>query len=231
MMFDPLYLAVMLAGLVLSGLASLWTKAAFRRWSQVPIGRGLTGAEVAAAILRAEGIHDVQIEPVGGFLSDHYDPRSRTLRLSPDVYGGRSVSAAGVAAHEVGHALQHAQGYAPMRLRQAMVPVAGIGTNLGIWMVVIGMVIGMTGLAYLGVALFAGFVLFTLVTLPVEFDASIRARRVLEQRGLLKGEELRGVRAVLTAAAATYLASAVSAVLQLVYWLLRVGLIGGGRDD
>lgn len=231
MMFDPLYLAVMLAGLVLSGLASLWTKAAFRRWSQVPIGRGLTGAEVAAAILRAEGIHDVQIEPVGGFLSDHYDPRSRTLRLSPDVYGGRSVSAAGVAAHEVGHALQHAQGYAPMRLRQAMVPVAGIGTNLGIWMVVIGMVIGMTGLAYLGVALFAGFVLFTLVTLPVEFDASIRARRVLEQRGLLKGEELRGVRAVLTAAAATYLASAVSAVLQLVYWLLRVGLIGGSRDD
>jgi Zn-dependent membrane protease YugP len=231
MMFDPLYLAVMLAGLVLSGLASLWTKAAFRRWSQVPIGRGLTGAEVAAAILRAEGIHDVQIEPVGGFLSDHYDPRTRTLRLSPDVYGGRSVSAAGVAAHEVGHALQHAQGYAPMRLRQAMVPVAGIGTNLGIWMVVIGMVIGMTGLAYVGVALFGAFVAFTLVTLPVEFDASIRARRVLEQRGLLKGEELRGVRAVLTAAAATYLASAVSAVLQLVYWLLRVGLIGGGRDD
>lgn len=231
MMFDPLYLAVMLAGLVLSGLASLWTKAAFRRWSQVPIGRGLTGAEVAAAILRAEGIHDVQIEPVGGFLSDHYDPRSRTLRLSPDVYGGRSVSAAGVAAHEVGHALQHAQGYAPMRLRQAMVPVAGIGTNLGIWMVVIGMVIGMTGLAYVGVALFGAFVAFTLVTLPVEFDASIRARRVLEQRGLLKGEELRGVRAVLTAAAATYLASAVSAVLQLVYWLLRVGLIGGSRDD
>jgi Zn-dependent membrane protease YugP len=221
----------MLAGLVLSGLASLWTKAAFRRWSQVPIGRGLTGAEVAAAILRAEGIHDVQIEPVGGFLSDHYDPRTRTLRLSPDVYGGRSVSAAGVAAHEVGHALQHAQGYAPMRLRQAMVPVAGIGTNLGIWMVVIGMVIGMTGLAYVGVALFGAFVAFTLVTLPVEFDASIRARRVLEQRGLLKGEELRGVRAVLTAAAATYLASAVSAVLQLVYWLLRVGLIGGGRDD
>ncbi len=230
MMFDPLYMAVMLAGLVLSGLASFWTKSAFKRWSRVPIGRGLTGAEVAAAILRSEGISDVRIEQVGGMLSDHYDPRSRTLRLSPDVYHGHSVSAAGVAAHEVGHALQHAQGYAPMRMRQAMVPVAGIGTNLGVWLVIIGMMVGFSGLAYLGVALFGAFVLFTLVTLPVEFDASIRARRVLEQRGLLHGEELRGVSAVLTAAAATYLASAVSAVLQLGYWLLRTGLIGG-RDD
>lgn len=229
-MFDPLYMLVMLVGLVLSGGASLWTKAAFRRWSQVPTGRGMTGAQVAQAILRAEGIGDVTVEQVGGFLSDHYDPRSKTLRLSPDVYGGRSVSAAGVAAHEVGHALQHAQGYAPMKLRQAMVPVAGVGTNLGIWLVIIGLMVGFSGLATLGVALFGGFVLFTLVTLPVEFDASIRARRVLEQRGLLRGQELDGVRKVLTAAAATYLASAITAVLQLLYWLFRLGLIGGRRD-
>ena len=230
MFYDPLYMAVMLIGLLLSGAASLWTKSAFRRWSQVPIGRGLTGAEVAAAILRAEGIDNVRIEPVGGFLSDHYDPRSRTLRLSPDVFSGRSVSAAGVAAHEVGHALQHAQGYAPMRLRQAMVPVAGVGTNLGIWLVIIGMAINFSGLALVGVALFGGFVLFTLVTLPVELDASFRARRVLEKGGLLGRQELAGVSRVLTAAAATYLASAVTAVLQLLYWLARLGLLGGRRD-
>lgn len=231
MMFDPLYMMVMVVGLLLSGLASFWTKSSFRKWSQVPIGRGLTGAQVAAAILRAENISDVQIEEVGGFLSDHYDPRSRTLRLSPDVFHGRSVSSAGVAAHEVGHALQHAQGYAPMRIRQAMVPVAGIGTNLGVWLVVIGMMVGISGLAYVGVALFGAFVAFTLVTLPVEFDASIRARKVLESQRLLDGPELKGVSTVLTAAATTYLASAVSALLQLGYWLVRLGVLGGSRRD
>lgn len=230
MYFDPLYMIILGVGFALSAGASFWTKSAVRRWSQVPTSRGMTGAQVAAAILRAEGISDVTIEQVGGFLSDHYDPRSKTLRLSPDIYGGRSVSSAGIAAHEVGHALQHAQGYLPMRMRQAMVPVANVGTNLGIWLVIIGVMIGATGLSAVGVALFAGFVLFTVVTLPVEFDASLRARRVLEQHQLLGGEELTGVRKVLTAAAATYLAAAVSATLQLLYWLMRSGLLGG-RDD
>ncbi len=230
MYFDPLYMIVLGVGFGLSLLASMWTKAAFRKYSRVRTAGGRTGAQVAAAILRAEGIHDVGIERASGFLSDHYDPRSRTLRLSPDVHDGASVSAAGVAAHEVGHALQHAQGYAPMKIRQAMVPVASFGTNAGIWIVIIGLMIGMTALAQVGVALFAGFVAFTLVTLPVEFDASIRARKALHQHGLLHGAELAGVSRVLTAAAATYLAAAISAILQLLYWAMRAGLLGG-RDD
>ncbi len=230
MYFDPLYMIVLGVGFGLSFLASMWTKAAFRKYSKVRTAGGRTGAQVAAAILRAEGINDVGIERAGGFLSDHYDPRSRTLRLSPDVHDGTSVSAAGVAAHEVGHALQHAQGYAPMKLRQAMVPVANIGTNLGVWIVIIGLVIGVTALAQVGVAVFAGFVAFTLVTLPVEFDASFRARRALKAHGLLHAAELAGVSRVLTAAAATYLAAAVAAILQLLYWAMRAGLLGG-RDD
>ncbi len=230
MFYDPAYIAIMIVGLVLSLGASLWTKSAVRKWSKVRTLRGLTGARVAEAILRAESIHDVRIEPIDGFLSDHYDPRSKTLRLSTNIYSGDSVAAAGIAAHEVGHAIQHARGYSMMKLRQAMVPVANVGTHLGLWLVIIGMFIGFSGLATLGVFLFAGFVLFTVVTLPVEFDASIRARRTLAKMGLLHGEELVGVSRVLTAAAATYLAAAITAVLQLLYWLMRLGLLGG-RDD
>jgi uncharacterized protein len=229
MIFDPLYLAIFAVGFLLSAGASLWTKMAFKKYAEVPTSGGRTGAQIAAAILQSEGVHGVKIERVGGFLSDHYDPRARTLRLSPDVHDGRSVSSAGVAAHEVGHALQHAQGYVPMKLRQTMVPVANIGTNMGIWIMIIGTAIGMSGLATVGVALFAGFVLFTLVTLPVEFDASFRAHRALERHGLLAGVELAGVRQVLTAAAATYLAAAVTAILQLLYWMNRLGLLGGRR--
>lgn len=230
MYFDPLYMGILAIGFVLSAGASFWTKAAFRKYSEVATSGGRTGAEIAAAILRAEGVTDVRIERAQGFLSDHYDPRSRTLRLSPDVHDGRSVSSAGVAAHEVGHALQHAQGYLPMKARQVMVPVANIGTNAGLWITVIGLGMGFTSLAGVGVALFGGFVAFTVVTLPVEFDASIRARRALERHGLLHGAELGGVTKVLTAAAATYLAAAIAAVLQLLYWLSRLGLLGG-RDD
>ncbi|MDG1480373.1 MAG: zinc metallopeptidase [Myxococcota bacterium] len=230
MMFDPLYMLVMGLGLVLSLGAQAWVKASTAKWDRVPIGRGLTGADVAAAILRVRGIHDVTIEQVGGVLSDHYDPSSRTLRLSPANYSGRSITAAGIAAHEVGHAVQHAEGYAPMALRQKMVPVANIGTNLGVWIVIAGVFTGITGLAKIGVGLFAGFVLFTLVTLPVEFDASFRARKALLETGIVTEQEARGVSAVLTAAAATYLAAAVSAILQLLYWAMRAGLLGG-RDD
>lgn len=154
-------------------------------------------------------------------LSDHYDPSEKVLRLSPDIYSGRSVASAGIAAHEVGHAIQHARGYWPMAMRQKMVPVANIGTNLGLWITIIGLVIGATGLATVGVFLFGGFVAFTLVTLPVEFDASMRARRVLEDHGLLRGEELRGVNEVLIAAA-TYVAAAAGAILQFLYWASMV---------
>jgi uncharacterized protein len=230
MMLDPLYIAVMVIGMVLSLGAQAWVKSRVNRWSRVATSRGMTGQQIAQRILDAEGIRDVRIEIVNGVLADHYDPRNKTLRLSPDIYHGRSVTAAGIAAHEVGHAIQHKQGYAFMKMRQAMVPVANIGTNLGIIAVIAGMVIGMSGLALLGVLLFAGFVAFTLVTLPVEFDASARARAVLAQNGIVTAEEAVGVNQVLTAAAATYVAAAATAILQLLYWMYRLGLIGGRRD-
>jgi len=230
MFFDPLYILVMLVGLGLSGMAQLWVKSAFARWSQVPLKRGMTGRDIAAAILRAEGISGVTIEEVPGRLSDHYDPRTRTLRLSPENFRGNSIAAAGIAAHEVGHAIQHKENYWPMGLRQRMVPLANIGTNLGVILVMIGGVVGAMGLAQFGVLLFAGFVLFTLVTLPVEFDASFRARKALVDGGLVTGQEAEGVSRMLTAAAATYLAAAVTAILQLLYFALRAGLLGN-RDD
>lgn len=230
MFFDPLYMIIIAIGAVLSFGAQAWVKMAFSKWSQVPTSRGMTGRDVAQAILDAEGIRGVQIEQVGGMLSDHYDPRGKVLRLSPDVYGGRTVAAAGIAAHEVGHALQDAQGYLPMRMRQTMVPVANFGTQAGVWMVIIGIMIGWSGLSTLGVVVFGGFVAFTIVTLPVEFDASWRARSVLQRHSLLNEAELTGVTRMLTAAAATYLAAAASALLQLLYWASRAGLLGGRRD-
>ncbi len=229
MIFDPLYLIIIGVGFALSLGAQFWTKNRVKKWAEVATERGMSGRDVARAILQAEGINDVGIEQASGFLSDHYDPSSRTLRLSPDIFGGRSVTAAGIAAHEVGHAIQHKQGYLPMTLRQKMVPVANIGTNLGVWIMIIGLVIGVTSLAQIGVWLFGGFVAFTLVTLPVEFDASSRAKSALERHGLLSQREMNGVSQVLTAAAATYVAAAVAAILQLLYWLFRLGVIGG-RD-
>ena len=221
---------VMVVGLGLSGLAQMWVKAAFARWSKVPLSRGMTGRDVAEAILRAEGVSGVTIEEVPGRLSDHYDPTSRTLRLSPENYRGNSIAAAGIAAHEVGHAIQHKENYWPMGIRQRMVPVANIGTNLGVILVMIGAVIGAAGLAQLGVFLFAGFVVFTLITLPVEFDASFRARKALVDGGIVTGQESAGVSRMLTAAAATYLAAAVTAILQLLYFALRAGLLGRSDD-
>lgn len=230
MYFDPLYMMIMIAGLVLSGGAQLWVKTSTAKWDQVPLQGSMTGRDVAQAILRARGITDVSIEQVGGFLSDHYDPSQKVLRLSPGVYGGRSVTAAGIAAHEVGHAIQDADRYGLMAFRQTLVPVANIGTQLGVWIVMIGAAMGAMGLAKIGVFLFGGFVLFTLITLPVEIDASLRARKLLLSNGIVTGEEAIGVTNVLTAAAATYLAAALSALLQLFYFALRAGLLGG-RDD
>ena len=221
MFLDPVYLIILGVGFLLSLGAQFWVKSAVNKWLKVPLRRGLTGQQVAHAILAARGIRDVRVESVQGFLSDHYDPSSKTLRLSPDIFNGRSVTAAGIAAHEVGHAIQHQEGYAPMKLRQKMVPVANIGTNLGLWITIGGIFMGFSQLAMLGVFLFGGAVAFTLVTLPVEFDASNRARKVLAQGGIVTGEEARGVDQVLRAAAATYVAAAVAAVLQLLYWFWR----------
>ena len=230
MIFDPVYLVIIGIGFALSLGAQFWVKNRVNKWAEVSISRGMTGRDIARAILEAEGITNVGIEQADGFLSDHYDPSSRTLRLSPDIFNGRSVTAAGIAAHEVGHAIQHKQGYLPMTIRQKMVPVANIGTNLGVWIMIIGLVIGLTGLAKIGVFLFAGFVAFTLVTLPVEFDASARAKKALANYGILDQRELGGVSQVLTAAAATYVAAAVAAIMQLLYWLWRLGIFGGSRD-
>jgi uncharacterized protein len=222
MYYDPLYMLVLFAGLALTIAAQAWVKISVHRYRDVTTARRLRGAEVAALILQERGVRDVRIEETTGFLSDHYDPRSKTLRLSPEIYNGDSVAAAGIAAHEVGHAVQHADGYAPMKLRQAMVPVVSLGTNLGVILLMIGFAIGALGLAKIGVALFAAFVVFTLVTLPVEIDASRRAKRLLADTGVLSAPELLGVSRVLRAAVATYLASALSAIMQLVYFVTRV---------
>ncbi len=230
MFFDPLYILIMVVTGLLSLVASLRVKSAFAKWQKVPSSTGLTGAEVAQEILTRSGIFDVKVEQVGGLLSDHYDPRSKTLRLSPDVYAGRSVAAAGVAAHEVGHALQHAKGYAPLKVRSWLAPAAAFGSNLSMIVFMIGLGVGALGLAKVGVALFGLMVVFTLVTLPVEFDASRRARELLLSTRTGGGADMQGVSSVLNAAALTYLAAAVAAIMQLVYMILRSGLLGGRNE-
>jgi hypothetical protein len=235
MIFDPLYLGVMAIGLVLSLWASARVKSTFHKYSQIPTRSKMTGADVARRILQDHGIRDVKVEPVAGSLSDHYDPRSKTLRLSEPVYASRSMAAFGVAAHEVGHAIQHATGYPFLKFRSAWVPVAGIGTNLGILIVIAAAMLGAgtideSGtariLAIVGVSLFAATTVFTLVTLPVEFNASSRALATLDSGGYVTGDELLGAKKVLNAAALTYVAAFVTSLLQLLYWAHRLGLFG-----
>lgn len=230
MIFDPMYLLALLPGLLLSMWASHRVKSTYRRYSEVGARSGLTGAETAHELMRRAGIRDVRIEPVQGVLSDHYDPSHKVLRLSSDVYQGRSLSAIGVAAHEAGHALQHATGYAPLELRSLVVRPAMIGSNLGITIAGIGLLLQTTAMIWLGILLFSAFVVFTLITLPVEFNASSRALATLKDTGILVGPELDGASAVLNAAAMTYVASAASAIIQLLYFVWRAGLLGG-RDE
>ena len=209
MFFDPLYLLVIGIGLVLSIWASMKTKGTFHKYSQFTTRSRMTGADVAQAILRDSNINDVSIEPVRGTLTDHYDPRTKTLRLSEAVYGSTSMSAAGVAAHEVGHAIQHAQGYAPLKFRSAWVPVANLGGGISMFVLFAAAMLGgaqsATGhnLALVGVLLFATTTVFTLVTLPVEFDASKRALATLQRGSYLAPDELSGAKKVLDAAAFT----------------------------
>ena len=223
-----LYVAIPCA--ILAGLAQMMVKSAFARGSKIPTQRGRTGRQIAEAILNANHIDDVRIEPVQGYLSDHYDPRHKVLRLSPDVYQGRSLAAAGVAAHEVGHAIQHARGYAPLSLRNAIVPAAGIGSNAGFGLAMIGIFMSAPSMIALGCILYAGVVVFQLVNLPVEFNASARARETLVGYGIISSDEDRVVGKVLNAAALTYVAGTITAVLTLLYFLMRSGLLGG-RDD
>jgi uncharacterized protein len=205
-------------------LFGLWAqskvKRTFAKWSEVPVHNGMTGAQAAAEVVRASGLPHVEIRAVEGRLSDHYDPRNRTLNLSPDVGQASTVAALGVAAHEAGHAIQDARGYWPMRVRQTVVPVASIGSSLAFPLIFLGFILGSLGLVNVGLALFTAIVLFQLITLPVEFDASRRALVALNDGGLLTTQELGGAREVLTAAAWTYVAALVASVAQLLYFFL-----------
>jgi hypothetical protein len=229
MIFDPLYIIMILPALLLSIYAQFKVKSTYSRFSKVSTYRGITGAQAAREILRSAGVHDVDIELTRGFLSDHYDPRSRVLRLSKSVYAGDSIASVGVAAHEAGHAIQHAHGYAPLKLRSALVPVSSLGSNLAWPLLIIGFIFMAQSLILAGIIFFSLAVLFQIVTLPVEFNASSRALQALPASGILSDSEVAGARKVLTAAALTYVAAATAAVLQLVYFLLRAGVLG--NDD
>lgn len=227
MLLDPLYLLFMIPGLLLSLWASMRTKSAFKKWGKVRAR--MTGAEAARTMLNQAGLYDVRIGRADGFLSDHYNPATRSLALSPDVHDRPSIAAVGVACHEAGHAIQHAQAYAPLQLRSAMVPTASIGSSLGWTVTALGLLLSVMGLVQVGIILFSATVAFQLVTLPVEFDASRRAKELVLDYGILAPYERDGVDKVLNAAAWTYVAAAVSSILTLLYFLLRAGFLGG--DD
>lgn len=227
MYFDPTYFLVLI-GVVLSLVASGRVKSTFSKYSQVRNSRGITGAQAAEQVLHTAGIYDVRIEHVGGNLTDHYDPRTKVLRLSDSVYGQTSVAAVGVAAHECGHAIQHAKGYGPLKLRSTLVPVANFGSKLAWPLIIFGLFISGESSRLLinaGIIAFLGAVVFQLVTLPVEFNASNRAIRMIADSGMMYGEEIKGAKKVLSAAALTYVSSAATAILQL----LRILILTGGR--
>lgn len=241
MFFDPTYLfCIALPTLILMGATSWYVKSAYNKWSKVRNTSGLTGAQAAqqlisraayAGIDGADGLRNVRLMGIGGDLTDHYDPRDKTLRLSPGVANVPSVAAVAIAAHELGHAMQDAEGYFPMRLRGALVPAVNIGSNLGWILIVAGLIFNWTGLAWAGVIAFSMGALFALATLPVEFDASARAKRILAESGIVRtDEEIRGVNNVLNAAALTYVAGLITAVMQLLYYVMLVSGMGRRRD-
>ncbi len=220
------YFVFILIPLIISLWASASVKSTFNKYSRVSNNHGLTASEVARNILRSAGVLDVRIERVSGNLSDHYDPRTKVVRLSDSVYDSTSVAAIGVAAHEVGHAIQHATGYVPNKLRSALVPVVNLASSLAVPMLFMGILIGATGLSWLGIIFFASTVVFSLVTLPVEFNASGRAIKNLIAYNILSPEENEMAKKVLNAAAMTYVASALASIGQLLFWISRTR-----RDD
>jgi uncharacterized protein len=224
------YLMFMLPALLFALWAQFQVKSAFARGQQVPATSGVTGAQAASQILSAKGLENVRIEQTGGFLGDHYDPSSKVLRLSSDVFNGRSLAALGVAAHEAGHAIQDAGGYAPLAIRNGIVPLASVGSNLSFVLILIGFLIGSMGLALLGVVLFSLVVIFQLINLPVEYNASSRARQVLVGTGLISPPEEKVVANVLDAAALTYVAATVGSILTLLYYLVQLGIFGRRSD-
>lgn len=224
--FDPTYILIVI-GALLSLAASAKVKATFSKYSRVRSLSGMTGAEAAERILHSAGIYDVTIQHVSGDLTDHYDPRNKTLNLSDSVYNQTSVAALGVAAHECGHAIQHDKNYVPLSLRGIILPVANIGATISWPLIILGVILSWSQtLIYLGIFLFSFAVLFQIVTLPVEFNASKRAVKVLNDTGILYGDELKHTKKVLGAAALTYVAAAAASILQL----LRLVILFGGRD-
>jgi Zn-dependent membrane protease YugP len=221
MILDPVYFLFAAPGLLLALWASMKTKGTFRKYSRTGVRSGMTGAQAARRMLQYAGVTDVAIEPVQGFLSDHYDPRANALRLSPEVYGSNSLSAIGVACHEAGHALQKAEQYAPLTLRSLLVPATSFGSSLAVPVFVIGMFAQLDFLMTIGIWLFVGVVAFSIVTLPVEWDASARAKQLMVRAGIVTEGEKAHAGKVLNAAFLTYLAAAVQSVLTLMYLLMR----------
>ncbi len=230
MIFDPMYLLFIAPALLLSLWASAKTRSSFKKYSRVPAASGLSGAQAAQRLLDGAGIGGVSIKPTRGLLTDHYNPIDKSLNLSEGVYGSRSIAAIGVACHEAGHAIQHAQSYRWLGLRSALVPTAKIGSSLGYMVMLIGLFLSSTNMVFVGAVLFSAVLLFQVVTLPVEFDASARAKALVGEYGIVSSQERQGVDSVLNAAALTYVAAVVSTLLTLLYFLFRAGLLGGSRD-
>jgi Zn-dependent membrane protease YugP len=227
--FDPTYMLFMIPAFILMLIAQGYVSSAYRKWSQVRAATGLTGAQAAERLISAGGLN-VAVDGVRGKLTDNYDPRQKTLHLSEGVYNSPSVAAVAIAAHELGHAMQDKDGYFPLRLRAAMVPAVNIGSYLGWILIFIGLILRLTNLAWLGVLVFSGGAVFALATLPVEINASARAKALLTNTGLIVGQdERRGVNNVLNAAALTYVAGLVTAIMQLLYFVSLVGGFGGRR--
>ena len=225
--FDPTYLIFMIPAFLLMGITSWYVRSSYNKWSKVRATSGLTGSQAAQRLISTGNLYGVQIQSVGGNLTDHYDPRNKTLNLSQGVVNSPSVAAVAIAAHELGHAMQDAEDYLPLRLRFAIVPAVNIGSYLGWIMIMAGLLLRVTNLAWLGVLVFSGGALFALVTLPVEFNASARAKQLLVQTGIIRtDEEMRGVNAVLNSAALTYVAGLVTSLMQLLYF---ASLVGGRR--
>ncbi len=221
MYMSPGYLFIIFASMALTGLASMWLRSTYAKWSKVLNTSNLTGAQTARLILDANGLEDVQVKAVPGQLSDHYNPANRTVNLSEGNYSHSTVAGMAVAAHEVGHAIQHAKAYTPLNIRSALVPATNIGSRFGPMVIMAGIFTGLSGLTQIGVILFSAAVLFQLVTLPVEFDASRRAAVQLNKLGVVTKQDSAGVKNVLTAAAMTYVAAAATSIMWLLYYISR----------
>jgi len=230
MYFDPMYFLFLAPAFIFSLWASWRTKANFKKYSKVPVSSGMSGADAAQRILDGAGIRDVSIGRSRGLLSDHYNPVKKNLALSDGVFDSRSLAAVGIAAHEAGHAIQHAEGYGPLKLRSTLVPTASIGSNLGYIVMLMGLFFASQNMVMVGAVLFSAVLLFQIVTLPVEFDASNRAKALVVDQGIVSRDERRGMDKVLNAAAMTYVAAVASSLATLLYFLVRSGLLGGRRD-